>query len=96
MNSKFKMAISLKVNKLIAKLKEIALTSNRPKHFIYGLLVAFFCTFAATIGVASALEFKDVQYGNKWDWWDWTFTVTGGLIGQILQILVLNLIIKIS
>ena len=39
------------------------------------------------------MEFKDKQYGNKFDWLDIAATEIGGLIGQALQI-ILILIIK--
>nr|DAR33807.1 MAG TPA: putative periplasmic lipoprotein [Bacteriophage sp.] len=39
------------------------------------------------------MEFKDKQWGGKWDWLDIAATLIGGLIGQVIQILVLILII---
>ena len=33
------------------------------------------------------MEFKDKQYGNKFDWLDIAATMIGGLIGQSLQII---------
>jgi hypothetical protein len=44
------------------------------------------------MGVASGMEFKDKEYGNRWDWADWTCTMLGGLVGQALQIAVILLI----
>lgn len=63
--------------------------SNRQKHFLYAIPIGFVFTILCVLGAASGLEFKDVQYsGSKasWDWLDWTATMLGGLIGQILQI----------
>ena len=54
------------------------LESNRPKHFIYAI----------------GMEFKDKQYGGKWDWLDLIATIMGGFIGQLLQLLVIYIILK--
>lgn len=59
-------------------------TSNRPKHFFLAIPIGFFLTLLCVIGVASGMEFKDMQYGNKWDWADWVYTVLGGTVGQSL------------
>jgi uncharacterized membrane protein len=66
--------------------------SNRQKHLLYAMPVGLVFTILCVLGVASGLEFKDTQYGNKWDWLDWTATMIGGLIGQLVQILVVWLI----
>lgn len=63
--------------------------SNRMKHFLYAIPLAYFFTILCVLGVASGMEFKDKQYGGKWDWLDWIATMIDGLIGQILQILTL-------
>lgn len=63
--------------------------SNRQKHFLYAIPVGFLFTILCVLGVASGLEFKDKQYGNQWDWLDWTATMLGGLIGQIIQIVII-------
>ena len=39
------------------------------------------------------MEFKDKQWGGKWDWLDIAATLIGGLIGQVIQTLVLILIL---
>jgi hypothetical protein len=39
------------------------------------------------------MEFKDKLTGGKWDWLDWIATMTGGLIGQVIQIVVIMLFI---
>lgn len=67
--------------------------SNREKHFLYAIPLGFLFTILCVIGIATGLEFKDKQYGNRWDWKDWWATILGGIIGQIIQI-VLILIIK--
>ena len=68
--------------------------SNRPKHFLYSVPIGFIFTILCVLGVASGMEFKDKQWGGKWDWLDWTATMLGGLIGQALQVLLLYLILK--
>ena len=61
------------------------LKSNRQKHFLYAIPIGFILTILCVIGIASGLEFKDTQYGEKWDWIDWLATVLGGVVGQALQ-----------
>lgn len=63
--------------------------SNRQKHFLYAIPVGFLFTILCVLGVASGLEFKDKQYGNQWDWLDWSATMLGGLVGQLIQILII-------
>lgn len=67
--------------------------SNRMKHFLYaipcGLLTILFVG-----GLAIGMEFKDKQYGGKWDWLDILATLLGGLIGQAIQAFIIYLIIK--
>ena len=65
--------------------------SNRQKHFLYAIPVGFLFTILCVLGVASGLEIKDKQYGNQWDWLDWSATMLGGLVGQLLQIIVILL-----
>ena len=62
------------------------LKSNRQKHFLYAIPIGFILTILCVIGIASGLEFKDKQYGGKWDWLDWLATILGGVVGQTLQI----------
>ena len=62
------------------------LKSNRKKHFLYAIPIGFILTILCVIGIASGLEFKDKQYGGKWDWLDWLATILGGVVGQALQI----------
>ena len=38
-------------------------------------------------GCAFGMEFKDKEYGDKFDWLDIAATMIGGAIGQLLQIL---------
>ena len=66
--------------------------SNRQKHFKYAILCGFVGTFLFALGVAMWLEYKDYADGNKWDWLDIAATLLGGLVGQLLQVLLLFLI----
>jgi hypothetical protein len=63
--------------------------SNRLKHFCYAIPIGMIFTILCVLGVASGLEFKDKEYGNKWDWLDWIATILGGIVGQIIQILII-------
>ena len=65
--------------------------SNRQKHFLYAIPIGFLFTILCVLGVASGLEFKDKQYGNQWDWLDWLATMLGGMVGQLLQIIIILL-----
>ena len=62
---------------------------TRWQHFAYAIPLGLVLTILCAIGVAAGMEFKDKMYGNKWDWKDFGFTVLGGLVGQILQILLI-------
>ena len=63
--------------------------SNRQKHFLYAIPIGFLFTILCVLGVASGLEFKDKEYGNQWDWLDWIATILGGLVGQLIQIIII-------
>lgn len=63
------------------------------QHFAYAIPIGLVFTILCVLGVASGMEFKDKQWGGKWDWADWTCTMIGGAIGQALQV-VLILILR--
>ena len=65
------------------------LDSNRPKHFIGGMALAVVLTFLCALGCAGGMEFKDRQWGGKWDWLDFAATCLGGMVGQALQIVII-------
>lgn len=67
--------------------------SNRDKHLLYAIPSAFIGTILFAAGLAIGMEFKDKQYGNKFDWLDIAATLIGGAIGQVLQILLILLIL---
>lgn len=61
--------------------------SHRMEHFKYAIPIGYVFTILCVLGVATGMEFKDRQWGGKWDWIDWLFTMVGGMVGQALQIL---------
>lgn len=63
--------------------------SNRTKHLMYATLIGLVFTILSVIGCAFGMEFKDRQYGGKFDWLDIAATLLGGLIGQIIQIIII-------
>lgn len=63
--------------------------SNRMKHFLYAIPIGLFLSILCVIGVAFGLEFKDKEYGNKFDWLDVLATILGGLIGQFIRIIII-------
>ena len=67
--------------------------SNRIKHLFYAIPIGLVFTILAVLGCAFGMEFKDKQYGNKFDWLDIAATMIGGAIGQVLQIILIMLII---
>ena len=58
--------------------------SNRQKHLLYAIPVALVFTILAVLGCAFGMEFKDKEYGDKFDWLDVAATMIGGAIGQLL------------
>lgn len=71
--------------------------SNRIKHLVGGVFIgagadSWYCAEYAGIGIAGALELKDVLWAKswkKWDWIDFTLTVVGANIGYGLRTLIL-------
>lgn len=63
--------------------------SNRWKHFVLAVPLGFIFTILCVLGCASGMEFKDRQWGGRWDWLDWLATMLGGLVGQALQLVAL-------
>ena len=58
--------------------------SNRQKHLLYAIPIGLVFTILAVLGCAFGMEFKDKEYGNKFDWLDIFATMIGGAIGQLL------------
>lgn len=67
--------------------------SNRWKHFLYAIPIGLIFTILCVLGCATGMEFKDKQWGGKFDIIDWAATMLGGLIGQAIQALVLYLVL---
>lgn len=67
--------------------------SNRDKHLLYAIPIGLVFTILAVLGCAFGMEFKDWQYGNKFDWLDAIATIIGGLIGQAIQVGIILLIL---
>lgn len=70
-------------------LKEEFLTSNRKQHFLYAIPIGLIFTILCVLGVAAGMEFKDKEYTDNWDWIDFKWTMFGGIIGQIIQAIII-------
>ena len=58
--------------------------SNRQKHLLYAIPIGLVFTILAVLECAFGMEFKDKEYGDKFDWLDIAATMIGGAIGQLL------------
>ena len=67
--------------------------SNRQKHLLYAIPIGLVFTILAVLGCAFGMEFKDKEYGDKFDWLDIAATMIGGAIGQLLQIIIILIIL---
>lgn len=67
--------------------------SNRIQHLKYAIPVAMVFTILCVLGLATGLEYKDRLYGNKFDWLDWIATMIGGIIGQLIQLLLIYVLL---
>ena len=67
--------------------------SNRQKHLLYAIPIGLVFTILAVLGCAFGMEFKDKEYGNKFDWLDIAATMIGGAIGRLLQIIIILIIL---
>ena len=65
---------------------------TRWKHFILAIPIGLVFTILCVLGVATGMEFKDKQWGGLWDWKDWLCTMIGGVVGQLLQIILIYLL----
>ena len=64
--------------------------SNRYKHLLYAIVLSYLAGFVFTCGVAAGMEFKDAQWGGKWDWIDFWLTVAGAAVGGALRVITLK------
>ena len=67
--------------------------SIRQKHLLYAIPIGLVFTILAVLGCAFGMEFKDKEYGDKFDWLDVAATMIGGAIGQLLQIIIILIIL---
>ena len=67
--------------------------SNRQKHLLYAIPIGLVFTILTVLGCAFGMEFKDKEYGDKFDWLDIAATMIGGAIGQLLQIIIILIIL---
>ncbi len=67
--------------------------SNRQKHLLYAIPIGLVFTILAVLGCAFGMEFKDKEYGDKFDLLDIAATMIGGAIGQLLQIIIILIIL---
>lgn len=67
--------------------------SNRQKHVLYAMPIGLTLTILAVIGCAFGMEFKDREYGGKFDLLDILATIIGGMIGQLIQLLIIYLFV---
>ena len=65
---------------------------TRWKHFLLDIPIGLLFTILCVLGVATGMEFKDKQWGGLWDWKDWLCTMLGGVVGQLLQIILIYLL----
>ena len=77
------------IKKIWGWLKE----SDRYKHLGGGIILgigaeSLFCAAYTSVGVASALEYKDKAWGGEWDWIDWSLTIAGAFIGLGVRALI--------
>lgn len=61
--------------------------SNRWKHLVYGFLIGLpipniLLGVYIILVVSTIVEFKDKQWGGKFDWIDWGLTMAGGILGS--------------
>ena len=70
-------------------MKKLFEDPTRRKHFFYAIPIGAVFTILCVLGVATALEFKDKQWGGKADWKDWLCTMMGGAVGQVIQLLII-------
>ncbi|MCQ2298742.1 MAG: hypothetical protein MJZ81_01260 [Bacteroidales bacterium] len=83
--------------------------SNRMKHLVGVLAVSAVGTLLMGLGCIGGMEFKDCHHSGdnakrplrEWDWsaWDWKDVwagVIGGVLGQVLQLMVVMVIWRMA
>ena len=59
----------------------------KQKLFYSAIPIGAIFSIICVLGVAFGMEFKDKQYKNEFDWLDVASVMLGGLIGQIIQVI---------
>lgn len=67
--------------------------SNREKHLVYAIPCGILFGFLFVAGLGAGMEFKDKQYGGKWDWLDFAATMIGGAIGELIRLIIIYFIL---
>ena len=83
------------MKEIIKKIIKWFSESHRWQHLVLATVIgiwadSWYCTLLTGAGVAGALEFKDTQYGNKWDWVDFLLTMTGAAIGHCIRTIIIK------
>lgn len=63
--------------------------SNRSAHLIISIYTSLILTLLFSLGLGMGMEFKDEAHGGKWDNLDLLATIIGGVIGQIIQTIII-------
>lgn len=62
---------------------------TRGEHFRVGVALAVCFTILCVLGAMFTAEYKDKAHGGKWDWSDLGWGMAGGVLGQIVQLLII-------
>lgn len=62
-------------------------------NLLFAIPIGFILTILGVIGFAFGLELRDKQYINTFDWLDVASVTIGGVIGQIIQIIIILLLV---
>lgn len=60
--------------------------SNRLYHFVGGFLVGLVIGAPASAAVGASMEWKDRQWGGRFDWVDLALTALGGIAGHLVTL----------
>lgn len=66
--------------------------SNRQKHFLYAIPCAFLLTIYSWVDWLVAWSLRTELMVVKWDWLDLLATILGGIVGQMLQVLLIYIL----
>lgn len=63
--------------------------SNRESHFIISIYASLILTIIFSLGLGLGMEYKDKMHNDNWDNLDLLATILGGVVGQIIQIIII-------